>query len=89
MAAPTLQVEIPTAATAPTLQVEIPTAAMVASSLNQFVGDEGLQIDLDTVVGVTSSSLDLMAARILPLAVAATREVHQLREILTHCIEGV
>jgi hypothetical protein len=63
--------------------VEIPTAVAVASSLDLFVGEEGLQADLDTTIGVDVSSLDPKAARILPEAVVATPEVHQLREILS------
>jgi hypothetical protein len=53
-----------------------------ASSPDLSVGEEGLQADLDMVVGEDASSLDLKAARILPEVVAATWEVHQLREIL-------
>jgi hypothetical protein len=67
---------------APSLQVEIPKAAAAASSHGPFVGEEGLQDDLDTTVGADASSLDPKAARILPEAVAATWEVHQLQEIL-------
>jgi hypothetical protein len=36
---------------APALQVEIPTAAAVASSPDPSVGEEGLQADLDTTIG--------------------------------------
>jgi hypothetical protein len=64
-----------------TLHVEIPMMAVMASSPDLSVGEEGLQ-DLDTAVGVDTSSLDLKAARIVPEAVAATWEVHQLWEIL-------
>jgi hypothetical protein len=64
-----------------TLHVEIPMMAVMASSPDLSVGEEGLQ-DLDTAVGVDTSSLDLKATRILPEAVAATWEVHQLWEIL-------
>jgi hypothetical protein len=46
------------------------------------MGEEGLQADLDTTVGADSSSLDLKAVTILSEAVAATWEVHRLREIL-------
>jgi hypothetical protein len=53
-----------------------------ASSPDLSMGEKGLQADLDMVVGEDASSLDLKAARILPEAVAATWEVHQLREIL-------
>jgi hypothetical protein len=56
--------------------------AMLASSLDPSVGEEGLQADLDTTVGADASSLDLKAARILLEAVAATWELHRLREIL-------
>jgi hypothetical protein len=65
-----------------TLHVEIPMMAVMACSPDLSVGEEGLQADLDTAVGVDTSSLDLKAARILPEAVAATWEVHQLWEIL-------
>jgi hypothetical protein len=65
---------------APALRVEIPMAS--ASTPDLFVLEEGLQADLDTTIGVDASNLDLKAARILPEAVAATWEVHQLREIL-------
>jgi hypothetical protein len=62
----------------PALQVEIPTVAAVASSPDSSVEQEGLQAELDMTVGVDASSLDPKAARILPEAVATTREVHQL-----------
>jgi hypothetical protein len=67
-------------AAAPVLQVEIPTAA--ASSRDPSVGEEGLQADLDTAVRADTSSMDPKAARILSEAVAATWEVHRLREVL-------
>jgi hypothetical protein len=79
VAAPTLKVEIRTAMTTHALQVEIPTAVTTVSSPDPSVGEEGLQADLDMTVGEDASSLDPKAARIL---VAATREVHQLWEIL-------
>jgi hypothetical protein len=60
---------------APSLQVEIPTV-VAASSPDPSMGEEGLHADLDTTEGVDASSLDPKAARILPEAVAATREVH-------------
>jgi hypothetical protein len=60
----------------PVLQVEIPMAVVVASSPDLFVGEEGLQADLDTTIGADASSLDPKAARILPEAVVATPEVH-------------
>jgi hypothetical protein len=63
---------------APALQVEIPMAAMLASSPDPSVGEEVLQADLDTAVGVDASSLDPKVARILSEAVAATWEVHRL-----------
>jgi hypothetical protein len=66
----------------PTLQVEIPTVVAVASSPDPSLGEEGLQADLDTIVRADTSSLDPKVAKILPKAVAATWEVHQLREIL-------
>jgi hypothetical protein len=55
---------------------------MAASSPNLSVGEEGLQADLDTTVGVDASSLDWKVARILSNAVPTMREVHQLLEIL-------
>jgi hypothetical protein len=64
------------------LQMEIPTAAAAASSPDPSVGKEGLQADLDTVVGVNASSLDPKAVRILSEAVATTWEVDWLHEIL-------
>jgi hypothetical protein len=79
---PALHVEIPTAVVAPALQVEIPMAAVVASSPDLSVGEEGLQADLDMAIGPDASSLDPKVSRILSEAVAAMREVHQLREIL-------
>jgi hypothetical protein len=69
-------------AVASSLRVKIPTASMLASTPDPSVGEECLQADLDTTVGADISSLDLKAARILPEAVAATWEVHRLREIL-------
>jgi hypothetical protein len=62
--------------------VESPTAAAVASSLDSFVGEEGIHADLDTAVGADASSLDPKAARILSKAVADMWEVQRLREIL-------
>jgi hypothetical protein len=67
-------------AATPALQMEIPTTAALASSPDPSMGEEGLQADLDTVVGADASSLDLKAARIL--SEAATWKVHWLREIL-------
>jgi hypothetical protein len=46
------------------------------------MGEECLQADLDTGVREDAKSLDPKVARILPKAVAATWEVHQLWEIL-------
>jgi hypothetical protein len=54
---------------------------VAASSPDLYMG-EGLQADLDTIVGEDASSLDSKAARILSEVVPTTREVHQLREIL-------
>jgi hypothetical protein len=82
-AVPALHVEIPTVAVVPALEVEIPTTVMMTSSPDPSVGEEGLQADLDAVVGADTSSLDLKAVRILSEAVAATWEVHRLREILS------
>jgi hypothetical protein len=67
---------------APTLQVEIPTASASASTRDPSMGEECLQADLDTAVGADASSLDPKAARILSEAVATTWEVHRLRKIL-------
>jgi hypothetical protein len=67
---------------APTLQVEIPTASVMASTPDPSVGEECLLADLDTGVGEDGRRLDPKAARILPEVVAATWEVHRLREIL-------
>jgi hypothetical protein len=75
-------VEISTAMVTPTLWMEIPKAAKVARSHDPFVGDDGLQVDLDTTVGVDASILDPKLARILSEVVAAMREVNQLWEIL-------
>jgi hypothetical protein len=65
-------------AVAPALQVVIPMTVASASSTDPSVGEEGLQADLDTTVGADAISLDPKAARILPEAVVATWEVHQL-----------
>jgi hypothetical protein len=81
-AVPALLVEIPTTAAAPALQLEITMAVVAATSPDPSVGEEGLQADLDMAVGVDASSLDPKSARILLKAVAATWEVHWLREIL-------
>jgi hypothetical protein len=54
----------------------------VASSPDLSAGEEGLQADLNTTIGADTSSLDPEAARILSEAMATTREVHQLQEIL-------
>jgi hypothetical protein len=55
---------------------------VAASSSNPSMGEEGLQADVDTTVGVDTSSLDPKVVRILPEVLSATWEVHQLREIL-------
>jgi hypothetical protein len=81
-AVPALLVEIPTTAAAPALQLEIAMAVVAATSPDPSLGEEGLQADLDMAVGVDASSLDPKSARILLKAVAATWEVHWLREIL-------
>jgi hypothetical protein len=52
-----------------------------ASTPDLSVEEEGLQADLDMAVGVDARSLDPKAAKILLEVVAATWEVHQLREI--------
>jgi hypothetical protein len=69
-------------AAVPILQVEIPMMTASTSSPDPSVGEEGLEADLDTTVGVDASSLDPKAARILLEVVAATWEVHRLWEIL-------
>jgi hypothetical protein len=66
----------------PALQVEIPTMAVSASSPDPSMGEEGLQVGLDMIVGSDISRVDPKAVRILPEAVAATWEVHRLWEIL-------
>jgi hypothetical protein len=73
------------------LLVEIPTAVAAASSPDPdpSVGEGGLQADLDMAVGVDARSLDPKAARILPEEVAATWEVHRLREILLSTVARV
>jgi hypothetical protein len=81
VAAPALQVEIPTAAATtlalqmeipmvvavPALQVEIRTVVVAASSPDPSVGEEGHQANLDATVVADASSLNLKPA---------TREVH-------------
>jgi hypothetical protein len=69
-------------AVVPALQVEIPTASVTASTPDPSVGEQCLQADLDTSVGMNARSLDPKLARILPEVVAATWEVRWLREIL-------
>jgi hypothetical protein len=59
-----------------------PMASATASTPDPSVGEECLQVDLDTTVGADAKSLDPKVAKILSEAVAATPEVHQLREIL-------
>jgi hypothetical protein len=54
------------------LLVEIPTAAAASSpDPDPFVGEGGLQADLDMTVGADPRSLDPKAARILPKEVVA------------------
>jgi hypothetical protein len=67
---------------APILQMELPTASTMASNPDPSVGEECQKADLDTTVGENTRNLDLMVARILPEAMAATWEVPRLREIL-------
>jgi hypothetical protein len=62
------------------LQVELPTTS--ASNPDPGVGEECRNVDLDAVVGEGARSLDLLAVRSLPEAVAATWKVHRLQEIL-------
>jgi hypothetical protein len=69
-------------ASAHALLVEIPTAAAVASSPDPSVEEGGLQAVLDMAARANARSLDPKAARILLEAVAATWEVHRVREIL-------
>jgi hypothetical protein len=49
---------------------------------SKAVGEGGLQAVLDTTAWADAKSLDPKAARIMLKAVAATWEVHQVREIL-------
>jgi hypothetical protein len=49
---------------------------------SKAVGEGGLQAVLDTTAWADAKSLDPKAARIMPKAVAATWEVHRVREIL-------
>jgi hypothetical protein len=58
-------------------------ASVSSSTPDPFVGEECLQVDLDTVVRVDARGLDPMAARTLLEVVAATWEVYRLREILS------
>jgi hypothetical protein len=67
---------------APSLQVKRLTTSVMASNLDPVVGEECENIDLDTTVGEVARSLNLLAARSLLEAVAATWKVHRLREIL-------
>jgi hypothetical protein len=46
------------------------------------MGEQYRKEDLDTTLGEDAISLDLLAPRILPEAVAVTSEVHRLWEIL-------
>jgi hypothetical protein len=69
----TVGVEIPMAVAVPALQVEIHTVVVAASSPDPSVGEEDHQANLDTTVVADASSLNPKPA---------TREVHQLREIL-------
>jgi hypothetical protein len=62
--------------------MEIPMTSVMTSTPELSLGEECLQADLDTGVGDDARRLDPNAARILPEVVAATWEVHQLREIL-------
>jgi hypothetical protein len=57
-------------------------ASVMVSTPDPSVGEECLQIDLDTGVGEDARSLDPKAARILPESVVAMWVVHQLREVL-------
>jgi hypothetical protein len=58
--------------------VEIPTASSIASTLDPSVGEECLQADLDMGVAEDARRLDPKVAKILPEAVAAMWQVHQL-----------
>jgi hypothetical protein len=64
------------------LQVELPTASVTASTPHPYVGEECRKDDLDMTVGEDARSLNLKVARILTEVVAATWEVHRLREVL-------
>jgi hypothetical protein len=71
-------------AAAHAFQVEIPTVAATAAanSPDLSMGEGGLQAVLDMATRVDAKSLDPKAARIRSKAVAATWEVHRVREIL-------
>jgi hypothetical protein len=53
------------------------------------VGEAGLLAVLDTAAQADAKSLDPKAAKILSKAVAATWEVHRVREILQSTAAGV
>jgi hypothetical protein len=55
---------------------------VMASTLDPYVREECRKADLDTTMGEDARSLDLKAAKILMEAVAATWDVHRLREVL-------
>jgi hypothetical protein len=61
---------------------EDPQAVVAVGSPVPSVGEEGLYAKLDMTVGADGSILDLKVAGIMLEAVLATREVHQLWEIL-------
>jgi hypothetical protein len=64
------------------LLVEIPTVVAAASNPDPSMGEGGLQANLDAAVGANARSMDSKVGRIMPEKVAATWEVHRLREIL-------
>jgi hypothetical protein len=67
---------------APALYVELSTVMATASNPDLGVGEECRRVDLNAAVGEGARSMDLLVARSLPEAVAATWKVHRLFEIL-------
>jgi hypothetical protein len=57
-------------------------ASTLTSTPDPSMGEECRKADLDMAMGEDTRSLDLLAARILLEAVAATWEVHWMRKIL-------
>jgi hypothetical protein len=69
-------------AVTPALQVELPRTSVTASNHGPSGGGGYRKANLDTTVREDTKNLDLKAARIRTEVMAATWEVHQLREIL-------